>query len=289
MNVFPSGYVPPVPQSSLTLLFRAVQAWFTAYQVDAAVYLGLKYRDLQDQPRVILIDGEFDGTLDPRPRSAGRFRAPWQKKSVDPRELVGWERPVTLSVRAVDKTAPDSEIAQVVATETLLEFAVQAVQNAVSTDPVTGMVYGVGQASVDWGESKLTWVDPGTGTQQTWGKELLVTFIYKCPLFDQALGVAFPVGQLEKNLLSTYQSGVSGSVTSAFIAAETAVIGDLAFRSPADVGKVLALSGAASAENNGSFPIVAFLSPSQLVVSNVHAVAPDANNGSISWSLQPLT
>jgi hypothetical protein len=97
------------------------------------------------------------------------------------------------------------------------------------------------------------------------------------------------VGQLEKNLLSTYQSGVSGSVTSAFITAETAVIGDLAFRSPADVGKVLALSGAASAENNGSFPIVAFLSPSQLVVSNVHAVAPDANNGSISWSLQPLT
>ena len=87
MNVFPSGYVPPVPQSSLTLLFRAVQAWFTAYQVDAAVYLGLKYRDLQDQPRVILIDGEFDGTLDPRPRSAGRFRAPWQKKSDDPREL----------------------------------------------------------------------------------------------------------------------------------------------------------------------------------------------------------
>lgn len=265
-----------------------MQGWFTALGVNATVYLGLKDRDRWDTSRVVIIDGEFDGSNTPKVRSAGKFGAPWQKKSVNPRELVSWERPVTLSIRGVDPTNIDSEAAQIQATESLIEVTLQALQNALTTDPVTGATVAIGQANIDWADSKAVWVDPGTATQQTWGKEFLVSFTYKCVFFDLAEGVAYPTPALQKGpFLNDLQGGVNASVLSASSGAGTAVIGGLGFCNPLQVGMSLVLSGAHSAGNNGTFPIAAILSKNSLVIANASAVAPDTNNGSITWQVQP--
>lgn len=279
------GFSGPTISSSLVALHQAMQAYFDVLGVDVKVYLGLKHRDRWDTSRVVIIDGEFDGSLEPKPRSAGRFRAPWQKQSVNPRELVGWERPVTLSIRAVDPSAIDSEDAQIAATEALIETTVQAVHNAIATD-VDGNAVAIGQANLVWDDGKAIWVDPGTATQQTWGKEFLVGFTYKCVFYDRALQVVTPTPALTKNLLSTLQSGQHASIATA--KGSSAVVSGLGLCSPgvADGTKSLQLSGAASSANNGTFPIAFYLSPASLVIANAGAVA-DANNGSISWRIVP--
>jgi hypothetical protein len=280
------GFVGPTTTSSLVALYQSVSAYFQALSVNAAVYLGLKERDRWDTSRVVIIDGEFDGSNTPKPRAAGRFRAPWQKQSTNPRELVGWERPVTLSIRGVDPTQPDSEAAQVQATEALIELTVQAVHNATAIDAVTGATVAIGQANIDWSEGRTVWVDAGSATQQTWGKEFLVGFTYKCVFFDAALQVVTPTPALGKNLLSTPQSGIHASIATA--KGSSAVVKGLGFCTPAmaDGSHSLQLSGAATSANNGTFPIAFFLSPTSLVIANAAAVA-DANNGSISWAVVP--
>ena len=50
-------------------------------------------------------------------------------------------------------------------------------------------------------------------------------------------------------------------------------------------GMYLYFTGAASSANNGHFQIVSFVSGSSVVVANPSAVAPDANNGHITWAL----
>jgi len=286
----PPGFTGPTSESSLVALATSLQAYFTAIGNTSPVYLGLKYRDTWDTSRVVVIDGEFDGSNTPKVRSAGKFGAPWQKNSTNPRELVAWSRPVTLSIRGVDATNPDSEAAQIQATENLIEATVQGLQNAMTVDPVTGANVGVGQANIDWADSKALWVDPGTATQQTWGKEFIVGFTYKCVFFDLADFVTVPSPNLQKGpLLNTMQSGINAFVKSAASGPGTAVISGMGFCNPAQVGQNLVLSGAASSANNGAFPIVAFMTFNTLVISNALAVAPDANNGAIVWSVQPPT
>lgn len=46
----------------------------------------------------------------------------------------------------------------------------------------------------------------------------------------------------------------------------------------------IAIENGASAGNNGSFPIVEYVSPTSVKISNASAVAGDANNGSIRWN-----
>lgn len=283
----PPGFVGTRGTSSLVALYTSVQAYFKATGRVAQVYLGLRYRDLWDTSRVVIIDGEFDGSNAPKVRSAGRFAAPTQKRSVNPREIVSWPRPVTLSIRGVDATDPDDESKQIEATEALIEATVQALQQATAIDPATGLAVGIGQASVDWGDSRAAWVDPGSATQQGWGKEFLVTFTYRCVFFDVADNIVFPTPAIQKNELSTTQSGTSASIASASASAGTAVVQGLGMCNPAQVGQNLVLSGATSAGNNGSFPIAFFLSPTSLVIANANAVAPDASNGAIAWSVQP--
>lgn len=284
---YPPGLTVTPPASGLVALYSSVSAYFTNLAINAKVYLGLKYRDLYDTSRVVIIDGEFDGSNTPRVRSAGRFLAPWQKQSTNPRELVGWERPVTLSIRAVDATDPDNESKQVAATEALIESTIQAVHNAMAVD-TEGNNIAIGQNNIDWRESKAAWVDAGTATQQTWGKEFLVTFLYKCVLFDLPVAVAFPTPSLEKGpLLSNPQGGVNATVVSASSVSGTAIIGNLGMRSPADVGFALKMLGAANAGNDGTFPIAAYLSPNSVVIANANAVAPDANSGNIAWQIVP--
>lgn len=279
----------PTRSSSLVALYASMQRWFEQQVGDAArVYLGLRYRDNWDTSRVVIIDGEFDGAGAPKPRAAGRFRAPWQKQSYNPRELVGWERPITLSIRGVDATNPDSEAAQIQATEDLIELTVQAVHNAMAVDSVTGANVPIGQNNVDWTDGKGMWVDPGSATQQTWGKEFLIGLTYKCPLFDVAQLVVVPSPMLQKGpLLSTQTSGVNASVIQAYPASGAAVISNLGFCNAGQVGMSLVLSGAASSANNGTFPIAALMSSTSLVIANSSAVAPDANNGAIAWQIVP--
>ena len=282
----PPGFLGPTSMSSLVALYGSVQGYFTATGNTAGVYLGLRYRDNWDTSRVVIIDGEFDGSNWPKPRGAGSFGAPWQKKSFNPRELVSWERPVTLSIRGVDPTAIDSESAQIQATEGLIEATIQALQQAMTVDPVTQTNVSIGQANIDWANSEAVWVDPGTATQQTWGKEFLVTFIYKCVFFDLADSIAFPTPALQKGpLLTSLQSGANASILSAAPLAGTAIVSGLGLLNLPEVGQNLTLSGAASAGNNGSFPVSYLLSPTRLVIANAAAVAPDANNGAIAWQV----
>lgn len=283
----PPGFHGPTATSSLVALGDAVSSYFEAVGETAEVYLGLKHRDRWDTSRVVIIDGEFDGSNTPKVRSAGKFGPPTQKNSYNPRELVAWDRPVTLSIRAVDPTDPDSEALQIQATEKLIETTVQALQHAMATDS-TGANIGIGQANIDWADSKALWCDPGSATQQTWGKEFIVGFTYRCVLFDLADYVTDPTPNLQKGpLLNTLMSGINARIASASTGASTAVVTGLGFCTPGMVGMTLELGGAASAGNNGSFPIAAVLSVSSLVIANEDAVAPDANNGAITWSVQP--
>jgi len=51
------------------------------------------------------------------------------------------------------------------------------------------------------------------------------------------------------------------------------------------VGQFVVVSGAASSANNGTFQIAQYLSPTAVLIANSKAVTPDANNGSISWTI----
>jgi len=77
------------------------------------------------------------------------------------------------------------------------------------------------------------------------------------------------------------QSGSAASVAS--VASGVATITGLVGMSPLSVGQSLQLIGTASVENAGTFTITEYISASSVKVSNVNAIAPDGNNGSISW------
>ncbi len=269
-------FQPPVARSALVALKRAIADSFQSYEVDAAVYLGLRYRNTWDTSRVVLIDGEFAGEGAPKALSAGQFLAPGQKASFNPRELAAWPRPVTLSIRAVDKSALDDEDAQTEAQEALVEATLQAVWNAV--DPKSGKA--VGQANVeDWGP--MLWVQPPV--QQAFGKELLVGFLLRCVFFDRAQEIVVPSAAApSRTLLNTAVSGNNAEILSA-AADGTAVVGRLGFASGSWLGMALELSGAASPGNNGTFPIVGLPALRQLTIQNAGAVAGDASNGAIRW------
>lgn len=49
------------------------------------------------------------------------------------------------------------------------------------------------------------------------------------------------------------------------------------------VNRLIAITGAATGANNGTFPITRFISATSVEYHNPNAVAPDANNGAITW------
>lgn len=278
------GFVGPTARSALVALYRSIAASFAATGNTAKVYFGIKARDNWDTSRVVIIDGEFDGTIQPKALPAGQLFAPTQKNSYNPRELVSWVRPATLSIRGVDPSNPDAEDVQTEASEALIEATLQAVQNAVYTPtPAAGApAVAVGQANVDWG--KCTWLQPPT--QQPYGKEFLLALTLRCVFFDVAQATRIPVvGTVTKNLLDTRNSGRAASVAAS--GGGYATVTGLAFRSFADVGGTLTLSAFDSGGNNGAFPIVQVLSSSSLQIENAGAVAPDAANGAGVWSVAP--
>jgi hypothetical protein len=110
------------------------------------------------------------------------------------------------------------------------------------------------------------------GAQQPWRAWLI---LYMQLIQMNNFGIAASVS-------STGGSGVAG-VTSGF----ATLTGMTPFTgvglSSADVGRYLIVTGGASAGNNGTFQITSVLSRTSCIVANPAAVAPDANNGTLSW------
>jgi len=77
------------------------------------------------------------------------------------------------------------------------------------------------------------------------------------------------------------QSGSAASITT--LDGTLATITGLSGITDDSVGRFITISGAASAVNNGTFFIREIVSASSLKYEYTSAVAPDANNGSISW------
>lgn len=109
---------------------------------------------------------------------------------------------------------------------------------------------------------------------------------------DQALDIAGSLLQSDTRILSNepdgYGAPISGQTGSAAsittVAAGIATVTGLTGMTAQSVGRMLTISGAASASNNGTFLIVTFLSATDVEISNATAVASDANNGSIVWT-----
>lgn len=109
---------------------------------------------------------------------------------------------------------------------------------------------------------------------------------------DQALDIAGSLLQSDTRTLSneadgygapiTGQTGAAANITT--VTSGIATITGLTGMTGQSVGRMLTLSGAASASNNGTFLIVAFTSATSVDVANASAVASDANNGAITWT-----
>jgi len=79
----------------------------------------------------------------------------------------------------------------------------------------------------------------------------------------------------------TANSGAAASVTS--IAAGVVTITGLTGMTANSVGQFMSFSGANSAGNNGIFLVVEYVSATSIKIANTAGVAPDTNNGAISW------
>lgn len=92
-------------------------------------------------------------------------------------------------------------------------------------------------------------------------------------LLDEASGFGQAVGG---------QTGSAASI-SAFAGGIANISGLTGMTATGSPGRFLTVSGAASGGNNGTFLIVAFVSATEVQVSNPTGVSPDANDGAISW------
>lgn len=193
MNSYPLNPYPldeDSPRSGLLHLRNATEAYFQANDVPATVALvGLKYRSFtmnqrsdSNANRVVFIPGVFDGNLAPKPRAYGTLSRNTQNSSyvVNPREILAWERPFTLSIWAAPQPGnTEGEDQAVALAEDLLEQTVRAITYAPDA-------YGVSlAASVIWGS--VTIASPPV--EGGFGVEFLVQATQNGPLFDKTLEV----------------------------------------------------------------------------------------------------
>lgn len=169
------------PRSGLTFLRDAVATYFQEYDVPAVVAkIGLKYRSfgINQNPmgganRVVFIPGEFGGGTTVSARKYGTLTRGNRNHAsvVNPRELLSWDRPFTLSVWAAPpKGEASDEGATITAAEDLLEQVVRAVNSA-------------GMADITWGAVTINSPPSDNG----FGVELLVSATQRGPLFDLTL------------------------------------------------------------------------------------------------------
>ncbi len=188
MNAAPVYPLPAqigTPKSGLLQLRNGVADYFAQYSIPAEIArVGLKYRSFglnQSNPgnanRVVFIPGVFDGSDSPKSRSYGELSRSSSGHSsvVNPRELLSWERPATISIWSAPvpgQSAAEDESINVV--EDLLEQVVRAVQ-------------ATAHADITWGS-----VDINTITQGAFGIELLAHITQKGPIFDVTLAYVQP-------------------------------------------------------------------------------------------------
>lgn len=79
----------------------------------------------------------------------------------------------------------------------------------------------------------------------------------------------------------TANSGAAASIAS--IASGVVTVTGLTGMTANSVGQFMSFSGANSGGNNGIFLVVEYVSATSIKIANVSGVAPDLNNGSISW------
>lgn len=131
--------------------------------------------------RILLIPGKEPGGV---AGAGGTLTRDSRPTTANPRALLTWRKDVTMSVWAVDTTDLHNEELQIAALENLLELAVRAAHSAVDPNTLTN----VGLAAIEWGAVRYT-MPPG---EMAFGKELLVEFVHKCPIFDATVQTAFP-------------------------------------------------------------------------------------------------
>lgn len=173
-------------RSGLIALVHGVRAYFAANSITANVAAcGWRQRSEQMNQgpgranRVLFIPGDMNG------RGGSLANGP-RLSSTNPRPLVQWNKLVTLSVWAADPNPANraDEEKQIEAVETLLEQTIQAMRYAL--DPDTEQ--RVGFATIEFHD--LTWtVD---NTEMYFGREVLVTFTHKGPLFDVTYDTGTP-------------------------------------------------------------------------------------------------
>jgi hypothetical protein len=172
-------------------MVAGVQAFFTARGVTANVSLGWKEASKQVNQgagranRVVFIPSDrsgrggalkLDRNLQPGQR---HFGSP--VKDASAKALYTWERLLTVSVWAVDSTAPNDEGKQIEAVEDLFEWTIRA-------------VHDFAHASAQWGE--VAWL--ATPIERQFGRELQASLVFRHPMFDTPQDRAFPGFDLEK-------------------------------------------------------------------------------------------
>lgn len=109
---------------------------------------------------------------------------------------------------------------------------------------------------------------------------------------DQSNDIAGSPSQSSTKILTDETSGFGGALAGqtgaaaniTVFAAGISTLTGLTGMTADSVGNFLTVSGAASAGNNGTFLITEFVSATSVKVANSAGVAPDANNGAITWT-----
>ncbi len=179
-----------ITRSGLIAATTYVASFFAANGVTAAVSVGWRERDkVLNQGsgganRVVFIPSSLTGDAGaiapvrfPGDRNVRATAADAPIATI--RSLGSWERTVSVSVWAADRSDPTNESAQIEATETLLEWVMRAVHSAPGAF-----------ADAQFGKVLMTPL-----TQRSYGLELSVELSFKQPIFDVPRDLVYPTGK----------------------------------------------------------------------------------------------
>ena len=178
---------PSVRTVGLTGLANGVRAYLASVGITASVTpVGWRQRDIHINQgpgganRILFYPGKepTSGSGD-----AGEFTRDSPTRD-GARPLAAWKKLITMSVWGVDVANGNVEDAQLAATETLLERAIEAITYAI--DPATGTP--VGGANILWGAGR--WSKPNTNA--AFGQEILVEFYQLVVMRAQEPALSFP-------------------------------------------------------------------------------------------------
>jgi hypothetical protein len=170
--------------SGLDALVGGVRAYLEGHGVSAVVAAGFRERAKQigqgpgRANRIVFVPGDTTsgrgGRLVPVRGAGPRDIMRGEERVATVRSIADWERALTLSVWAYDGTKAGEEMAQIIACESLFEWAKRAVD-------------AVGLANITWGE--IRWTVP---KERAFGQELLAALTFRHPIYDVPEEVAYP-------------------------------------------------------------------------------------------------